>query len=81
MLHVKFFLFFLSCYVRTLEDVKKVIEHAKLSENDLQQNIQPIYFDKKFENYKLLELNEHVLSDLKCGQMFVYLNLIFIYHF
>jgi len=54
--------------VRTAEDVQVVIEHAKLSKDDLKPNIQPIYFDEKFESYKLLELDEHILSDLKCGQ-------------
>jgi len=61
---------FVSNYVRTAEDVKKVIEHAKLSENDLKPNVQPIYFGEKFENYKLLQLDEHILSDLKCGQTY-----------
>lgn len=60
-----------SYYVRTTEDVKKVIEHAKLSENDLQPNVQSIYFGEKFEKYKLLELDEDILSDLKCGQTYV----------
>ncbi|XP_008185811.1 sister chromatid cohesion protein DCC1 [Acyrthosiphon pisum] len=59
-------------YVRTAEDVKKVIEHAKLSENDLKPNVQPIYFGEKFENYKLLQLDEHILADLKCGQTVVF---------
>jgi len=61
---------FVSNYVRTAEDVKKVIEHAKLSENDLKPNVQPIYFGEKFENYKLLQLDEHILADLKCGQTY-----------
>jgi len=56
--------------VRTAEDVKKVIEHAKLSENDLKPNVQPLYFGEKFENYKLLQLDEHILEDLKCGQTY-----------
>lgn len=72
-----FILFLLSNYVRTPEDVKKVIEHAKLSENDLKSNVQPIYFSEKFENYKLLELDEHLLSDLKCGQTYVFHNYYF----
>lgn len=57
--------------MRTAEDVQKVIEHAKLSENDLRPNVQPIYFGEKFENYKILELDEHILSELKCGQTYV----------
>lgn len=56
--------------MRTAEDVKKVIEHAKLSENDLKPNVQPIYFGEKFENYKLLQLDEHIMDDLKCGQTY-----------
>lgn len=60
-----------SYYVRTAEDVRKVIEHAKLSENDLKPNVQSIYFGEQFEKYKLLELDEHILSDLKCGQTYV----------
>lgn len=68
--------FFLSSvYVRTPEDVKTVIEHAKLSENNLKLNVQPIYFNDKFEKYKILELDEHIFTDLKCGQTYV-----FIYH-
>ncbi|KAL5242866.1 hypothetical protein ACI65C_010276 [Semiaphis heraclei] len=62
----------ISNYVRTAEDVKKVIEHAKLSENDLKPNVQPIYFGEKFENYKLLQLDEHIMEDLKCGQTVVF---------
>lgn len=61
----------LCSYVRTAEDVKIVIEHAKLSVNDLKPNVQPIYFCEKFESYKLLELDEHILSELKCGQTYV----------
>lgn len=63
-----------SNYIRTFEDVQKVIEHAKISVDDLKSNIQPIYFGEKFENYKLLELNEQILSDLKCGQTYVPIN-------
>jgi hypothetical protein len=59
--------------VRTSEDVKTVIEHAKLSENDLKSNVQPIYFSDSFEKYKMLELDEHILKDLKCGQKYVYI--------
>jgi len=67
-------LFVVECsYTRTAEDVKVVIEHAKLSENDLKPNVQPIYFGEKFEEYKLLELDEHILSDLKCGQTCVFI--------
>ncbi|XP_025415371.1 sister chromatid cohesion protein DCC1 [Sipha flava] len=61
-----------SLYVRTSEDVKTVIEHAKLSENDLKSNVQPIYFSDSFEKYKMLELDEHILKDLKCGQKVVF---------
>lgn len=57
--------------MRTVEDVKKVIEHAKLVENDLRPNVQPIYFSETFEKYKLLELDNYILSDLKCGQTYV----------
>lgn len=60
-----------SVYVRTVEDMKKVIEHAKLVKNNLKPNVQPIYFGESFENYKLLELDEHILADLKCGQTYV----------
>ncbi|VVC28265.1 Sister chromatid cohesion protein Dcc1 [Cinara cedri] len=61
-----------STYVRTAEDVQKVIEHAKLSVDNLRPNVQNIYFGEKFENYKLLELDEHILSDLKCGSTVVF---------
>ncbi|XP_050546546.1 sister chromatid cohesion protein DCC1 isoform X2 [Daktulosphaira vitifoliae] len=59
-------------YERTIEDVKKVIAHAKLSEDDLKPNVQPIYFDEQFDNYKLLELDEEILSNLKSGQTVVF---------
>jgi len=59
-------------YSRTVEDVKKVIEHVKCAENDLRPNVQPIYFSETFEKYKLLELDDHILSDLKCGQTVVF---------
>lgn len=67
-------IFIYSNYVRTAEDVRKVIEHAKLSVDDLRPNVQPIYFGEKFENYKLLELDQQILSDLKRGQTCVPVN-------
>lgn len=53
--------------------MKTVIEHAKLSENDLKLNVQPIYFNDTFESYKILELDEHILTELKCGQTYVFI--------
>lgn len=67
-----YIIFFLSSnYIRTDEDVRKVIEHAKLSIDTLKPIFQPIYFGEQFESYKLLELDENVLSDLKCGSTYV----------
>lgn len=71
----------LSIYERTIEDVKKVIEHAKLSENDLKPNVQSLYFGDKFESYKLLELDDHILADLKCGQTLVFFICVYNYSY
>ncbi|XP_073986609.1 sister chromatid cohesion protein DCC1 [Rhodnius prolixus] len=55
-------------YKRTIEDVATVIGHAKLDVNELRPVSQLIYFGKKFEKYKLLELDADVLDSLKEGE-------------
>lgn len=54
-------------YKRTIEDVEAVIGHAKLDVNELRPISQVIYFGKKFEKYKFLELDADVLESLKKG--------------
>uniref|UniRef100_A0A1B6F2G2 Sister chromatid cohesion protein DCC1 n=1 Tax=Cuerna arida TaxID=1464854 RepID=A0A1B6F2G2_9HEMI len=59
-------------YVRTPEDVKVMIKHAKLEEKDLKPVTQAIYFTSRTEDYKLLEMNPLVISALKEGQKVVF---------
>lgn len=59
-------------YDRTLNDVKTVITHAKLEEDDLHPVSQNLYFGTRFENFKFLELNNTVLEHLEVGQRVVF---------
>uniref|UniRef100_A0A1B6HDZ0 Sister chromatid cohesion protein DCC1 n=1 Tax=Homalodisca liturata TaxID=320908 RepID=A0A1B6HDZ0_9HEMI len=60
-------------YVRTPEDVKVMIKHAKLEEKDIKPITQAIYFTSRTEeDYKLLEINPLVISALKEGQKVVF---------
>ncbi|KAG8332275.1 Sister chromatid cohesion protein DCC1 [Homalodisca vitripennis] len=66
-------LFLSFCYVRTPEDVKVMIKHAKLEEKDIKPITQAIYFTNRTEeDYKLLEINPLVISALKEGQKVVF---------
>lgn len=55
-------------YVRTPEDVKIMIKHAKLEEEDLKSLTQTIYFSNKSEEYRLLEMNSSVIGSLQEGE-------------
>ncbi|KAK9511157.1 hypothetical protein O3M35_005770 [Rhynocoris fuscipes] len=57
----------LDSYQRTIEDVEVVISHAKLDVNELRPLSQVIYFAKKVENYKFLELDPDVHGSLNEG--------------
>lgn len=58
-------------YKRTAEDIKSMIKLAKLNEKNLTELTQAIYYgegDSDNNNYKLLELNGHLLSAIEEGQ-------------
>lgn len=59
-------------YIRTLEEVKAVVNYAKLKESDLKQFTQPLYFSEKFEEIRLVELNTSVLDAINNGQRVVF---------
>ncbi|XP_065211120.1 sister chromatid cohesion protein DCC1 [Planococcus citri] len=54
-------------YIRTVEDVTKIIHHAKLNEKTLAPISQAIYFSGDTKQYRLLELDNELLSKLKNG--------------
>lgn len=57
--------------MRTLDDVKTMIEHAKLNVNNLTGITQTIYFSSEVDesnDFKLLELNSHLSSAIEEGQ-------------
>ncbi|KAM7342859.1 sister chromatid cohesion protein DCC1 [Cochliomyia hominivorax] len=59
-------------YVRTLEDVKGIIKHAKLDERNLTPVTQALYYpsaDIISDNLKLLELDDHMLGQIRDGQV------------
>ncbi|KAI8123704.1 hypothetical protein FF38_08718 [Lucilia cuprina] len=59
-------------YVRTLDDVKGIIKHAKLDERNLTQVTQALYYpsaDIVSDNLKLLELDDHMLGQIRDGQV------------
>lgn len=58
-------------YIRTVEDVCKIIHHAKLNENTLAPVSQAIYFSDTKKEYKLLELDNELLSKLEAGVEYV----------
>ncbi|XP_032585480.1 sister chromatid cohesion protein DCC1 [Drosophila mojavensis] len=58
-------------YVRTPEDVKAIVKHAKLDERQLTQVTQALYYPSAHvvsDNLKLLELDEHMLQQIRNGQ-------------
>ncbi|XP_070134062.1 sister chromatid cohesion protein DCC1 [Drosophila bipectinata] len=57
-------------YVRTPEDVKAIVKHAKLDERQLTQLTQALYYpsaDVASENLRLLELDAHMLEQIRDG--------------
>lgn len=58
-------------YQRTAEDIKSMIKLAKLNEKHLTELTQAIYYDEcdnDGSKFKLLELNEHLVSAIEEGQ-------------
>ncbi|XP_030375154.1 sister chromatid cohesion protein DCC1 [Scaptodrosophila lebanonensis] len=58
-------------YVRTPEDVKAIVRHAKLDERQLTQCTQALYYpsaDIVADNIRLLELDGHMLQQIRNGQ-------------
>ncbi|EDW02128.1 sister chromatid cohesion protein DCC1 [Drosophila grimshawi] len=58
-------------YVRTAEDVKAIVRHAKMDERQLTQLTQALYYpsaDVVSDNLRLLELDEHMLQQIRTGQ-------------
>ncbi|CAH1365882.1 sister chromatid cohesion protein DCC1 isoform X1 [Tenebrio molitor] len=56
---------------RNLEDINEMLRLAKLHENDLLPTSQTVYFTQNklySDDYKLLELDQHLLEELKEGQ-------------
>jgi sister chromatid cohesion protein DCC1 len=54
-----------------LEDINEMLRLAKLHENDLLPTSQTVYFTQNklySDDYKLLELDQHLLEELKEGQ-------------
>jgi hypothetical protein len=76
MLHLASFFSFSFCsYCRTVEDVHTVIQHAKLSEGDLQPLTQVLRFAPRTElqgKYRFLELDPTLLSNLQQGHRYLF---------
>lgn len=56
-----------------MDDVRKVLQHAKLDESTLLPVTQALYFPAEETQYKFLELNEELLDKLKNGIPYVYI--------
>ncbi|XP_055372434.1 sister chromatid cohesion protein DCC1 [Condylostylus longicornis] len=57
-------------YVRNIEDVESIIDHAKLDRRNLTEVAQAIYYPKEeagLNNLKLLELDSNILNEIKQG--------------
>ncbi|XP_055838412.1 sister chromatid cohesion protein DCC1 [Episyrphus balteatus] len=58
-------------YIRNLEDVKEIINHARLDKRNLTPVTQSFYFPSKKtgnEKFRLLELNPHLLKSIRDGE-------------
>jgi len=58
-------------YVRTPEDVRAIVKHAKMDERQLTQLTQAIYYPSAnvvSDNLRLLELDDHMLQQIRVGQ-------------
>ncbi|XP_021914088.1 sister chromatid cohesion protein DCC1 isoform X2 [Zootermopsis nevadensis] len=65
----------INSYCRTVEDVQNVIQHAKLSDDELHPLTQVLSFAPKIEvqeKYKFLELDSTLLNNLQNGQSLVF---------
>lgn len=74
-------IFRVSSYKRTAEDVKSVIKLAKLNEKKLTNLSQAIHFETYGEvnnNFKLLELNDHLLTSINEGEILSFKGVILI---
>jgi hypothetical protein len=70
-------------YCRTVEDVKTVIQHAKLFDSELQPLTQVLSFAPKTEvqgKYRFLELDPTLLSNLQQGQRYLFGMALFFIH-
>ncbi|XP_050067305.1 sister chromatid cohesion protein DCC1 [Anopheles maculipalpis] len=59
-------------YARSIDDVRTIVRHAKLDHKNLTNVAQAIYYPTESEghdlsNIKLLEVDEHILGELKTG--------------
>lgn len=62
-------------YQRTPEDIKSMIKLAKLNEKNLTELTQAVYYDENESNaanFKLLELNSHLLSTITEGKTLIF---------
>ncbi|XP_039279908.1 sister chromatid cohesion protein DCC1 [Nilaparvata lugens] len=59
-------------YERKLEEVTEVIGHAKLAEDDLAPQSQALFVSDSFDDYRLLELNSSIQTNLSEGQRVVF---------
>lgn len=59
-------------YQRTVEDIQSMIKMAKLNEKHLTEMTQALYYgesESDSSSFKLLELNDHLLSTIQQGQI------------
>uniref|UniRef100_A0A182I600 Sister chromatid cohesion protein DCC1 n=1 Tax=Anopheles arabiensis TaxID=7173 RepID=A0A182I600_ANOAR len=59
-------------YARSIDDVRTIVQHAKLDHKNLTNTAQAIYYPRSEEghdigNIKLLEVDEHILEEIKKG--------------
>uniref|UniRef100_A0A8W7PRA0 Sister chromatid cohesion protein DCC1 n=1 Tax=Anopheles coluzzii TaxID=1518534 RepID=A0A8W7PRA0_ANOCL len=59
-------------YARSIDDVRTIVQHAKLDHKNLTNTAQAIYYPRNEEghdigNIKLLEVDEHILEEIKKG--------------
>ncbi|XP_052861183.1 sister chromatid cohesion protein DCC1 [Anopheles cruzii] len=57
-------------YARTIDDVRLIVKHAKLDQNNLTNTAQAIYYpheedDHELANIKLLEVDDHILEAIQ----------------
>uniref|UniRef100_A0A182PM12 Sister chromatid cohesion protein DCC1 n=1 Tax=Anopheles epiroticus TaxID=199890 RepID=A0A182PM12_9DIPT len=62
----------ISGYARSIDDVRTIVQHAKLDHKNLTNTAQAIYYPREEEghdinNIKLLEVDEHILEEIQKG--------------